>query len=120
MKENEARNPKSKPCPEDFDYFDKFILCAYDAQEWYSSERNYVKQIFNKDMVLNQYQLNIIAEQQAHWDFYKKMRDDYWEAKRKYNESLSAPQPDNRKSFREIELGSSCCGCGSCKCGDWL
>lgn len=119
MSEIKARNPKPQPCPDDFEYYDKWILCYYDAQDWFDSGRKFKKAVFNIDCPPEQYQLNIIAEQQAHWDFYKKMRDDYWEAKRKYDESLPPPQPDDRKSFREIELPSYDCRCqgrGPCQC----
>jgi len=110
-----ARNPKQKPCPEDFDTFDHFILCAYDAQEWYDGLRKYTKAVFNQDRPPEQHELNIIAEQQAHWDFYKKMREDYWEKRRKYEASIPV-SIDTTKSFREVELGCRCqCRC-PCQC----
>lgn len=112
-----SRNPKQKPCPEDFETFDRFILCCYDAQDWFGGVRKFKKDVFNYDSPPDQSELNIIVEQQAHWDFYKKMRDDYWEAKNKYNESLPSPQRD-MVSYRDIETGYDCkCqGRGPCQC----
>ena len=116
MSDVRARNPKKNPCPEDFETFDKFILCAYDAQEWFDGVRRYAKNVFQDDRPPTQSELNIIVEQQAHWDFYKKMRDNYWEAKQKYNESQPYPSYSPAKSFRDIETGCRCRGYGSCQC----
>jgi hypothetical protein len=118
MSEIKARNPKQKPCPDDFEYYDKWILCYYDAQDWFDSGRKFKKAVFNIDCPPEQYELNIIAEQQAHWDFYKKMRDDYWEDKRKYDESNIISTGVGVLSYRDIETGYDCrCqGRGPCQC----
>jgi hypothetical protein len=116
------RKPRKRPHPDDFEGLDRFILCRYDLNEWFSRHYGAIKALTGAGKKLGKREKELLAEQVAHKEFYQKMRDSYWAA-REASRNAPVVASDDRPSFRTNDPyfnppKSDYCSCtpSACRC----
>lgn len=116
------KQPGSIPDPDYFYGGYRTILMLYDIEEYFSNVFKFRQALTGKKPKIGKLELELIAEQAAHKDYYKDYRDKYWAARAAHAKASRGNRAISERSMQTDDpyfyppRGYCSCSPSACRC----